>query len=535
MLATLAVVAAVAVAAVLGANAGADSYRRDVDARLAASAEAGAAAFEREVERVGARARELARDPEVVRALARSDRDTLAAVAALSPGVSFWKNRQLLAGPVGSGERAVTRTADVTSGADVVGSVRAELLLDPALARRLELAADVRPPDAVAVAVDGRALGSGRERELELAPGARTAAAAGEPLRVASRSLLVDRPDVLVVATTPMDAVDDGAAERRRRILAAVAATALTLLAAAVSVAIWHRRRRREARRARTEVDRRHVRDALSLVGDALAATHDADALLPVITQTAMEAAGATEARLLRDETEIVRVGRPSSSRSPLVLPLGADEAGLPLRLLIYSPAGTLSTDARELAEWFVSQAAIALENARLHGIVQRQAVTDDLTGLANRRRFVDALEGELSRAQRFGSDLTVVIGDLDNFKSINDRFGHEFGNDVLRAVGGLLTESTRDIDVAARLGGEEFAVLLPETDVAGGEVFAERLREGLAGLGLRSPDGGPLRVTASFGVAAYPPVDTVDDLLRVADSALYRAKATGKDRIVAG
>jgi diguanylate cyclase (GGDEF)-like protein len=125
------------------------------------------------------------------------------------------------------------------------------------------------------------------------------------------------------------------------------------------------------------------------------------------------------------------------------------------------------------------------------------------------------------------------VIGDLDDFKSINDRFGHEFGNEVLRAVGQLLADSTRDIDVAARLGGEEFAVLLPQTDSDGGAVFAERLRDGLAALGLVGPDGRPLRVTASFGVAAYPPVDTVDHLLRSADSALYRAKAHGKDRVV--
>jgi diguanylate cyclase (GGDEF)-like protein len=217
------------------------------------------------------------------------------------------------------------------------------------------------------------------------------------------------------------------------------------------------------------------------------------------------------------------------------VLALGTDDDGNPLRLLIYSPGDGPTDDARELAEWFVSQAAIALENARLHGIVKRQAVTDDLTGLANRRRFVEALEAELNRAERFGTELAVVIGDLDDFKSINDRFGHEFGNDVLRAVGDLLRESSRDVDVAARLGGEEFAVLLPQTDLEGGAAAAERLREGLARLSLPSPEGGRLRVTASFGVASYPPTDSVDHLLRLADSALYHAKAEGKDRVHSG
>jgi diguanylate cyclase (GGDEF)-like protein len=526
---------ALAGAAVLGANAGVDSYRRDVDQRLATVAEAGASAFEREADGVAARAGRLARDPEIVRALARSQLETLSAAAATTPGISFWKDGRLLAGETRSDEDAVTRAADVTSRGAVVGRVQAELPLDRSLARRLERAADPRGPDAFTIAVAGRAYDSERGTAFGLRPGARTATAAGEKLRVASVRLLRDRPDVLGVATTPLAAVEDEARERRRRILAAIAATALTVFAAAAAVAIWRDRRRRTMRSARVELDRRHVREALSLVGDALAATHDAEALLPVITQTAMEAAGATEARLLRGETEVIRVGRPSSSRSPLVLPLGDDDDGTPLRLLIYSPAGTLSPGARELSEWFVSQAAIALENARLHGIVQRQAVTDDLTGLANRRRFVEALEGELNRAERFGIDLTVVIGDLDNFKSINDRFGHEFGNDVLRAVGALLADSTRDIDVAARLGGEEFAVLLPQTDLEGGAIFAERLREGLATLSLATPEGRPLRVTASFGVAAYPPIDTVDHLLRIADSALYRAKAGGKDRVVAG
>jgi len=532
---TVAALAALASAAVLGANAAADSYRRDVDGRLATIAESAAVAFEREVEDSAARAGRLARDPEVARALARSDAEALSAAAETAPGVSFWKDGQLLAGRARSDGNAVTRVADVTSGRDVVGRVMAELPLDGGLARRLERATGARAPDRLAVAVGGRLYDALPATAFELGPEARTATARGERLRVASAPLLRDRRDALALATTPLAAVETEADERSRRILVAAAATALTALAATAAVAIWRDRRRRALRSARTELDRRHVRDALGLVGDALAATHDAEALLPVIAQTAMEAAGATEARLLRGETEMIRIGGPSSSRSPLVLPLGDDDEGRPLRLQIYSPGGTLSPGGRELAEWFVSQAAVALENARLHGIVQRQAVTDDLTGLANRRRFVEALEGELSRAERFGSDLTVVIGDLDNFKSINDRFGHEFGNDVLRAVGVLLADSTRDIDVAARLGGEEFAVLLPQTDLVGGAVFAERLREGLAALRPATPDGTPLHVTASFGVAAYPPIETVDHLLRIADSALYRAKAEGKDRVVAG
>jgi diguanylate cyclase (GGDEF)-like protein len=531
---TAAVLAALAAAAYLGASASADAHRRAVDERLAEVARAATLAFDREVAGLSERAAGVAREPRVARALARSDAATLRSVSAMEQGVSFWKDGTLLAGSRPPAD-AVTRSADVTFDGAVLGRVSAELRLDGELAGRLARAAAPRPSEGVGVAVAGRLHEASGVRTFDLAPAGRAANAGGERLRVAATPLLRDRRDVLVVAATPAAAVDSEARERRRRVLLAIGATGLTVLAGLAAFLIWRSGRRTELRSARAEADRRHVRDALSLVGDALAATHDAEGLLPVIAQTAMEAAGATEARLMRGETEIVRVGGPSSSRAPLVLPLGADDDGVPLRLLLFSAGGTLSPGARELAEWFVSQAAIALENARLHGVVQRQAITDDLTGLANRRRFVEALEGELSRAERFGSELAVVIGDLDDFKSINDRFGHEFGNDVLRAFGQLVTDSTRDIDVAARLGGEEFAVLLPQTDVDGGAVFAERLRGGLAGLGLEGPDGQPLRVTASFGVAAYPPIDTVDGLLRIADSALYRAKAHGKDRVVAG
>jgi diguanylate cyclase (GGDEF)-like protein len=515
----VAAVGMLAFVAVLVANAAGDAYRRNVDERLTALANDGSTSFDREVQRLETTARGLANDRDVAQALATSDRATLERTA--TPGISFWRRGRLLAGDEPSGP-AVTRAFRVGS----AGEVRAALPLDSNLEATLERSAAPHPPDRVVLATGAANLPRS---------GTADGAASGAAVRAAAVQLLRNRPDTRLVATTPLDAVDSAADRRRQRVLVAAIVTILTLLAAAAAVAVWRNRRRRAARSARVELDRRHVREALSLVGDALAASHDTEALLPVITQTAMEAAGATEARLLRGEEEVVRAGRRSSSRAPLVLALGTDDDGNPLRLLIYSPGGGPTDDARELAEWFVSQAAIALENARLHGIVKRQAVTDDLTGLANRRRFVEALEAELNRAERFGTELAVVIGDLDDFKSINDRFGHEVGNDVLRAVGDLLRESSRDVDVAARLGGEEFAMLLPQTDLEGGAAAAERLREGLARLSMPSPDGGRLRVTASFGVASYPPTDSVDHLLRLADSALYHAKAEGKDRVHSG
>jgi diguanylate cyclase (GGDEF)-like protein len=532
----VAAVATLAAICLLAARTAGEAYRQDADERLASVATAGSAAFDREVDRLQATARRLAHDEGVVRGLAASDRLALARFAGANPNVSFWRHGQWLAGEAPQGAGAITRTVVVASQGRDVGRVRAELPLDATLAERLVQTVSPRPPDRLLLAVGPRAYDMSQARRIELPlNGAGDAEGAAEPLRAVAIPLLRDRPDARAVAVTPLAVLDDAADERRNRVLLAAVATMLTLVVGVGATVIWRSRRRQAMRRERIELDRRHVREALSLVGEALAASHDTEALLPVIAQTAMETAGATEARLLRGDTEIFRAGRRSSSRAPLVLPIGIDDDGNPLRLQIYSPGGGPSGDARELAEWFVSQAAIALENARLHGIVKRQAVTDDLTGLANRRHFVQSLEAELSRAERFRTELAVVIGDLDDFKGINDRFGHEFGNDVLRAVGGLLHDSSRDVDVAARLGGEEFAMLLPQTDLEGGAAMGERVREGLAALGLQTPEGEPLLVTASFGVASYPPTDSVEQLLRVADSALYRAKAAGKDRVTSG
>jgi diguanylate cyclase (GGDEF)-like protein len=538
MVALLAVaaVAMLAVICLIAARAAGDAYRQDTDERLASLAAAASAAFDREVGRLDATVQQLAHDDDVVRALANVDRARLDRFAQASPNVSFWRNGRRLAGTTPPEATAVTRTVEVASRGRDVGRVQADLPLDGELAERLARAASPRPPDRVLLAVGPRAYDASRSGLLELpGSGIEDAGAPGDPLRAVAVPLLVDQPDARAVAVAPLAAIDATADRRQERVLLATVATGLTLLAGVAAAMIWRSRRRQATSRGRVELDRRHVREALSLVGEALAASHDTEALLPVIAQTAMETAGATEARLLRGEIEIFRTGRRSSSRAPLVLPIGIDDEGNPLRLLIYSPGGGPSDDARELVEWFVSQAAIAFENARLHGVVKRQAVTDDLTGLANRRHFVQSLESELSRAERFGIDLAVIICDLDDFKSINDRFGHEFGNDVLRAVGDLLRAWSRDIDVAARLGGEEFAMLLPQTDLEGGAALAERVREGLSSLGLQTPQGERLVVTASFGVASYPPTDTVEQLLRVADAALYRAKAAGKDRVTAG
>jgi diguanylate cyclase (GGDEF)-like protein len=271
-------------------------------------------------------------------------------------------------------------------------------------------------------------------------------------------------------------------------------------------------------------------------VGDALAATHNPRALVPVILDVVTEATGARGARMLVEGEELGWVGEPGGGGNELRLDLSADDEATRTELVLYPPPEGFAAETRQLAEWLAAQAGIALENARLHDLVQRQAITDDLTGLVNRRRFLAVLDAEVERAGQFKTGLAIVLIDLDDFKGVNDRFGHHSGDRVLAAFGSLLQEHVRDVDLAARLGGEEFALLLPEVEGRDAVLVAERLRRSLSGRPIASVEGNALSSTASFGVAQYRQGNTGEDLLRFADDALYRAKGEGKNRVcVAG
>jgi diguanylate cyclase (GGDEF)-like protein len=288
-----------------------------------------------------------------------------------------------------------------------------------------------------------------------------------------------------------------------------------------------------ELRLEELAAERNRVREAIARFGEALAATHDPFALLPVIVGSAVEATGAAAGRLVLDGKEIARAGDQRAEGTPLAIPLGSD--GSDDAVLYLTPKGSDFTDeSRELAHWLGSQASIALENARLHRLVERQASTDGLTELANRRHFQESLEAEINRTERFGGGLALVLADLDDFKAVNDRFGHQAGDEVLRAFARILRETVREIDLPARYGGEEFAVLLPQTDLAGAEQLAERLRRALASRPLSAQPGALIAATASFGVAAFPDVATPAALFAAADEALYRAKRRGKNCVVA-
>jgi diguanylate cyclase (GGDEF)-like protein len=169
----------------------------------------------------------------------------------------------------------------------------------------------------------------------------------------------------------------------------------------------------------------------------------------------------------------------------------------------------------------------------RLHARVEQQAVTDPLTGLWNRRHLAETLEREVLRAHRFGHPISLIILDVDDFKQINDREGHIQGDVVLETVARVVEEATRTIDVAARYGGDELAVILVETDREGalilGERLADRMRE--TGVGLR--EGGSMGVTISLGVATIPDsANDLESLVDSADRALLRAKRAGKNQI---
>jgi len=159
---------------------------------------------------------------------------------------------------------------------------------------------------------------------------------------------------------------------------------------------------------------------------------------------------------------------------------------------------------------------------------------TDPLTQLANRRSLMQSLKQEFQRSERTGHRLPLIMADIDHFKRINDTYGHQQGDAVLKAVAGAIRNQLRDYDLAARFGGEEFALTLPETELAQAAQVAERIRQTVASINL----GGALadlRLTISLGVACCPApqIAGIDDLIRVADDALYVAKREGRNQVV--
>ncbi|GIH09114.1 hypothetical protein Rhe02_71810 [Rhizocola hellebori] len=338
---------------------------------------------------------------------------------------------------------------------------------------------------------------------------------------------------------------------------------------------------------------RDQLRGHLGVLGDTLSSTHDLDRILQVILQTARHATGASGGIVLLAEstgelvgkcaeglgidvsqvrvaigqgltgsvaaTGVPRLGRVDvdgprldpgepTCRTYVVVPFSApslaDSNGvgpaLPAArgvLALYDRLGRSSAcddfDEPDLVtlRTFAGQAAVAVDNVRVHEEAQRLSVTDSLTGLFNYRSLRETVRREAERAGRFGRKLAVLALDLDHFKEINDRYGHAAGDSVLAEFAQRIKYEIREVDFAFRQGGEEFVVLLPETDEVGGMAVAERLCCALRATPITLVEGIAVTVTVSIGVAVLPDHgQSGAALLRAADEALYAAKTAGRD-----
>ena len=324
-----------------------------------------------------------------------------------------------------------------------------------------------------------------------------------------------------------------------------------------------------EAHIIEVERKRRELEDSIRRIGEAFGTGLDRQGLVDLAVRTAVEACDADAGRLLpvdpRALEEVRLVDDPALLRAleaaerkvfsargsaeplhevsdgvhALAMPLVGrhDEEGEGETIGAVSIArrgADFTSEQRELLAYLTTQTGVSLENADLHRRIQRQAITDELTGLSNVRHFHELLDQEIERAQRFNNHIGLVMVDIDNFKSVNDAYGHPQGDLVLKEVARVLKEESRDIDFPARYGGEEMSVILPQTDIAGAAMLAERMREAIEELRVRRLDGdGVLKMTASFGVASMPGSATNKRyLIAVADEALYRAKRAGKNRV---
>jgi diguanylate cyclase (GGDEF)-like protein len=522
-------------------------------------------------------AESLANATQVQRAFAERDRRTLLETAAEVPGSAFFSPKgELLAGERPGRYAGMREVKVVAAKGRMLGRIVVHLPFSDQLAQGLAENAALKEGDRFAFVSEGKVIGPTYLRghaDIEYRPSYATVD--GVTYRAVRTDLLQGergRPTVSLIALTPKAQIDAAAGNLRSRFLlfavaamAAVGIVAYTLgrtivrslreLSAAAGAVARGKFEQRVPVRGRDEFaalgmafndmaaqlearlreladERGRVRDAIARFGDALAATHDPLALLPVIVKSAVEATGAKGGKLVVDGKVIETAGDPGNGDRAMVIPLGNE--GRETGILYLTPKGNdFSDEARELAHWLGSQASVALENARLHRLVERQANTDGLTELPNRRHFEEALEGEISRAERFGGSLALILADLDDFKQVNDRYGHQAGDDVLQTFADILRATVREIDLPARYGGEEFAVLLPQTDLEGAQRLAERLCKALAARPMPTHPGTLVAVTASFGVAAFPDSPTPAALFAAADEALYRAKRSGKNCVV--
>ena len=468
---------------------------------------------------------------------------------------------------------SATREVAIVTRRGLVGTVSVAVPFDGALLQNLRARSGLGSSDALAVlrgttivtsapSVGGRVRGgAGQTKTLRVA---------GVRYRVLIAPAISDRADVRFAVLSPQSLIDAANSRARDRLLlgliASLALVSLvayfegrsivrslrTIAEAAHGVARGRLNERvpvrgrdefallatafndmanqLQARLAELDSERGRLRDAITRFGEALSATHDVNTLLKVIVETAVEATGASGARLVTDDGRVFESGEPHVDGVNLELPLTAARTTFGT-LTVVGPA--FDVEQRMTATSLASHAVIALENARLHGIVERQALVDGLTGIANRRHVEDALSAEIARAERLDTPFALVLADLDDFKAVNDVHGHVVGDDVLRAFAAVLRECVRESDLAGRWGGEEFILLLPGASAEGAAHLADRVRDAMADRAFHGRDGEVIGVTCSFGVAQHHAGEDERELFAAADRALYRAKRGGKNRVV--
>jgi diguanylate cyclase (GGDEF)-like protein len=552
------------------ASVAGQSETHRVDARLQAGLRAVLASYQERLDGAQLEAADLARTPVFERDIESRNLPDLVHLLQSTPNVRVHAVQGFTLGRLP--KFAATREVSVVTRQGLVGTVTVAVPFDPTLVKLLRTRSGIDPNDTL-VLLRGRTIVAAApplKGDVDVGIGqTRTTEVGGERYRALVAPALADSRDVRLAVLSPQALIDaSNTSSRNRLLLGLIASLALVSLVAyfegrsivrnlrnladaahkiargkldervpvrgrdefaTLGTAFNDMTNQLQARLDELESERARLRGAITRFGEALAATHDVNTLLKVIVEAAVESTGSDGARLSADDGRVVESGDPDAHGIRLELPLTAARTAFGTLTLV---GPHFDDEQRMTANSLASHAAIALENARLHRIVERQALVDGLTGIANRRQCEDALTSEIARSERLAAPFTVVLADLDDFKAVNDLHGHVVGDDVLREFASVLRATVRDSDVAGRWGGEEFVLLLPGTDAHGGANLAERVRSALAERTLRREDGTPLAVTCSFGVAEFRPGDDERELFAAADRALYRAKRDGKNRV---